>query len=85
MQNILSSDFPVAKDSYLAFDGLTIKEKIRQRLNQTGVYTDQNFEGSNLAAWNDSFAMVMSLFLYNLNKTSSEGKFTEAQIYENIN
>lgn len=85
MQNILSSDFPVAKDSYLAFDGLTIKEKIRQRLNQTGTYTDQNFEGSNLAAWNDSFAMVMSLFLYNLNKTSSEGKFTEAQIYENVN
>jgi len=84
MPNILSSDFPVAKDSYLAFDGLTIKEKIRQRLNQTGTYTDQNFEGSNLAAWNDSFAMVMSLFLYNLNKTSSEGKFTEAQIYENV-
>lgn len=85
MSNILSSDFPVPKDAYLAFDGLTIKEKIRQRLNQTGTYTDQNFEGSNLAAWNDSFAMVMSLFLYNLNKTANEGKFTEAQIYENVN
>jgi hypothetical protein len=85
MSNILSSDFPIAKDAYLAFDGLTIKEKIRQRLNQTGTYTDQNFEGSNLAAWNDSFAMVMSLFLYNLNKTANEGKFSEAQIYENVN
>lgn len=85
MSNILSSDFPLAKDSYVAFDGLSIKEKIRQRLNQTQTFTDQNFEGSNLAAWNDSFAMVMSLFLYNLNKSSNEGQFTPAQIYENVN
>jgi hypothetical protein len=85
MNSLLESDFPVAKDAYVSFDGLTIKEKIRQRLNQTNIFTDQNFEGSNLAAFNDAVAMVFSLFLYNLNKNISEKQFTEAQIYENIN
>lgn len=85
MSNILNSDFPLSKDSYLSFDGLTIKEKIRQRLNQTGVFTDQNFEGSNLAALNDVIAMVFSMLMYTLNKTANEGQFSEATVYENIN
>lgn len=85
MNSLLESDFPVAKDAYVSFDGLTIKEKIRQRLNQTNLFTDQNFEGSNLAAFNDAVAMVFSLFLYNLNKNISEKQFSEAQIYENVN
>ena len=85
MSDLSSSDFPIAKDAYLAFDGLTIKEKIKQRLNQTGVFTDQNYEGSNLSALNDVVAMVFSLLIYNLNKTANEGQFSEALLYENIN
>jgi hypothetical protein len=27
MNSLLESDFPVAKDAYVSFDGLTIKEK----------------------------------------------------------
>ncbi len=85
MSNILSSDFPIAKDQYVAFDGLTIKQKIRERLTQTGVFTDQNFEGSNISAMNDAIAMVFSYLLFYLNKTSNEGQFSESQIYENMN
>lgn len=85
MNNLTQSDFPIAKDQYVAFDGLTIKEKIKQRLIQTGIFTDQNFEGSNLSALNDMIAMVFSLLLFYLNKTSNEGQFTEATIYENVN
>lgn len=79
------NDFPVPKDSYVAFDGLTIKEKIKDRLNQTGIFTDQNYEGSNLAAINDSIAMSFSLLLYYLNQNTVNGQFSETTVYENIN
>jgi hypothetical protein len=85
MPNILNSDFPLPSDAYLSFDGLTIKQKIKDRLTQTGVFTDQNYEGSNLSALNDMVAMVFSLLIYNLNRTANEGQFSNAQIYENIN
>ena len=38
----MNDSFPVPQDAYLAFDGLSIKDKIRQRLTQTGVFSDQN-------------------------------------------
>jgi hypothetical protein len=79
------NNFPVPKDAYVAFDGLTIKEKIKDRLNQTGIFTDQNYEGSNLAAINDSIAMSFSLLLYYLNQNSVNSQFSETTIYENIN
>jgi DNA-dependent RNA polymerase auxiliary subunit epsilon len=81
----MSDNFPLSKDAYLSFDGLSIKEKIKERLTQTGIFTDQNFEGSNLAALNDVISMVFSLLLFNLNKTSINGQFSETTIYENIN
>ena len=79
------NDFPVPKDAYVAFDGLTIKEKIKDRLDQTGIFTDQNYEGSNLAAINDSIAMSFSLLLYYLNQNSTNGQFSETTVYENMN
>lgn len=42
------SEYPIAKDSYVAFDGLSIKEKIKQNLNKSNLFANQNFEGSNL-------------------------------------
>lgn len=79
------NEFPVPKNAYVAFDGLTIKQKIKDRLNQTGIFTDQNYEGSNLAAFNDAVAMSFSLLQYYLNQSSVNGQFSETTIYENIN
>lgn len=79
------TDYPVPKNAYLAFDGLTIKQKIKDRLNQTKIFTDQNYEGSNLAAFNDAFGMGLSLLVYYLNQSSVNGQFSETTIYENIN
>ncbi len=79
------NEFPVAKDSYIAFDGLSIKEKIKERLNQTGIFTDQNYEGSNIAGINDSIAMSFSLLMYYLNQSSVNGQFSETSVYENMN
>ena len=37
------TDFKLARNSYASFDALTLKQLIRDRLNQGGVFTDQNF------------------------------------------
>lgn len=79
------NDFPIPKDAYVAFDGLSIKQKIKDRLNTTGIFTDQNYEGSNLAGFNDAIAMSFSLLLYYLNQNSVNGQFSETTVYENIN
>ena len=42
------TDFSLSRGDYTAFDAKSLKELIQTRLNQGGVYTDQNFEGSNI-------------------------------------
>lgn len=78
-------DFPLPADAYINFDGKNIKEAIRKRLNDTGQFTDQNYEGSNLSHYNEIVAYTFSLLMFYLNQQSSEGLFTESQLYENIN
>jgi hypothetical protein len=58
-----------------------------ERLNtpSNAVFTDQNFEGSNLNAIIDIVAYSYQTLLFYLNQTSSESVFTESQLYENIN
>lgn len=80
-----SSDYNLPRDQYLSFDGLSIREKIRARLAETGLFTDGAFEGSNISALNDVIAMSFSLLLFSLNKTANEGQLTEATIYDNVN
>lgn len=81
----MPNDFPVDKDAYIAFDGLSIRDKLRQRLQQTNLFTDQNFEGSNLSAFNDALSMLVSLILYNVNKSSANGQFSVSKLYEIMN
>lgn len=80
-----SKDLNIRKDEYAAFDALSLKSFITARLNDTGIFTDQNFEGSNITAINNIIAYSFHTLLYYLNQTSTESIFSEAQIYENIN
>lgn len=73
------------KNSYLNFDALSLKSLIIDRLNKGKVFTDQNYQGSNLSALIDVISLVFGNLLFYLNKTSSESMFSEAQIYENMN
>lgn len=75
----------ITRNEYAAFDALALREFIRQRLNQTNLFTDQNFEGSNITAINNIIAYSFHTLMYYLNQTSTESMFSEAQIYENIN
>lgn len=78
-------DYELPKNAYANFDASSLKNFIIQRLNTAGVFTDQNFEGSNLAMINDIIAYSYHTLLFYLNNTSNESLFSEAQLYENIN
>ena len=80
-----NTDFTLPRDAYATFDALTLKNLIKNRLREGGVFTDQDFEGSNLSAIIDVIAFSYHLSLFYLNQTSSEALFDESTVYENIN
>ena len=41
------TEFTLPKNAYATFDATSLKELIRQRLNENSSFTGQNFEGSN--------------------------------------
>jgi len=77
--------YPLAPNSYAAFDAIALRNLIIDRLNTKGLFTDQNYIGSNLASVIDIVSFAYNSLLYYLNKTSTESTFSEAQLYENIN
>lgn len=81
----MSDLVPFNKNSYVAFDGISIRDIIVNRLNQGKIFTDQNYQGSNLSGLIDIVSYTFTTLLYYLNKTSSESMFSESQIYENMN
>jgi len=72
-------------DGYIAFDATSLKSLITTRLNTNNVFTDQNFEGSNLASIIDIVAYAYHVLIFYLNRTGAESTFTTAELYENIN
>jgi hypothetical protein len=85
MANNSQNQYDVPQGGYVAFDALSLRQIIIDRLNQQGTFTDQNFVGSNLASIIDIIAYSYNTLMYYLNKTSTETMFSEAQLYENIN
>lgn len=79
------TEFGLSTDSYAAFDAVTLKALIQDRLSESNVFTDQVFEGSNLSSIIDIVAYSYHTLMFYLNRTSSESIFTEAQLYENVN
>lgn len=80
-----NTDLNIQPNEYVAFDATSLREFIRNRLSESGLFTDQYLEGSNLTAITNIVAYSFHTFMFYLNKTSSEAMFSEAQIYENIN
>jgi len=78
-------DFNIPIDGYAAFDALSLKNLIIARLNANNIFTDQNYEGSNLSSIIDIIGYAYHVLLFYLNRTGSESTFTTAELYENIN
>ena len=87
MATAIFPEFKLSPNAYTAFDATSLKRLMIERLNvpSNTVFTDQNFEGSNLNAIIDIVAYSYQTLLFYLNQTSSEAVFTEVQLYENIN
>lgn len=81
----MNNDFEIPKDQYVTFDAFSLKEHIKNRLNKDGVFTDQNYEGSNISTIIDIVAYTFNTLMFYLNKTSTESLFSDSQIYENMN
>ena len=70
---------------FLRFSAYSIKDLITRKLAQDTKFTDQIYEGSNLAILIDIFSYMAQCMLYSLNNAASESMFSDTQIYENIN
>lgn len=70
---------------FLKFSAYSIKDLITRKLSESSKFTDQIYEGSNLAILIDIFSHMAQCMLYALNNTAGESMFSDTQIYENIN
>ena len=80
-----SLEYNLPKNAYINFDALSLKDFIIQRLNENPKFTDQNYEGSNLASFIDIIAYSYHTLLFYLNQTGSEALFSQTSLYENMN
>ena len=70
---------------FLRFSAYSIKDLITRKLAQDSNFTDQVYEGSNLAVLIDIFSYMAQCLLYSLNNAAAESMFADTQIYENMN
>jgi hypothetical protein len=82
---VSTNNFDLPKQGYIAFDAMSLRQLIVNRLNEQDVFKDQNFLGSNLASIVDIVSYSYHTLIYYLNKTATESMFSEAQLYENMN
>jgi hypothetical protein len=85
MANKNIQDYNLSETGYVAFDAVSLKDIIIERLTRNGVFTDQNYEGSNWSAFIDVVSVSYHYLIYYLNKNASESLFSKAQLYENMN
>lgn len=78
-------EYNLPQDAYVAFDALTLKDFINDRLTKEGTFSDQIYEGSNLASIVEIIAYSYHVLMFYLNTTASESTFSQASIYENMN
>ena len=83
--NIPTTEYTLPSNSYAAFDAISLRNLIIQRLNEQNLFTDQNYIGSNMASIIDIISFAYNTLIFYLNKTSTESNFNEVQLYENIN
>lgn len=79
------TEFNLPKNAYAAFDAVSLKSLIIDRLRSSNVFTDQAYEGSNLSAIIDIIAYAYHVSLFYLNNQASESYFNQASLYENMN
>lgn len=73
----------ISKD-FLRFSAYSIKDLITKKLSEDSKFTDQVYEGSNLAILIDLVSYMYQCLVYQLNNAASESMFADTMLYENI-
>lgn len=79
------TEFNLPRNAYTAFDAVSMKQLITNRLKSSGLFPDIDFEGSNISGLVDIIAYMYHVNLFYLNQTASESMFSQVELYENIN
>jgi len=76
----------MAKDNsdFLRFSAYSIKDVITRKLSENSKFTDQIYEGSNLAILIDLVSYMYQCLVYQLNNAAAESMFADTQIFQNI-
>jgi len=75
----------ISNNDYLRFSAYSIKDLITRKLSDNSKFTDQIYEGSNLAILIDIVSYMYQCLIYNINNAAAESMWADTQIYENIN
>ena len=78
-------EYNLPQNAYANFDATSLKAFMVSQLNNNQTFTDQNYEGSNISTILGILSYYTHVLLFYLNQTSSEGSFSQASIYENMN
>jgi hypothetical protein len=79
------TEFNLPRNAYAAFDALSIKQLIINRLKTSGLFDDVDYEGSNINGLVDVIAYTYHVLLFYLNQTASDSTFSQAELFENMN
>jgi hypothetical protein len=79
------TEFNLPRNAYAAFDAVSMKQLIVNRLKTSEKFQDIDFEGSNISALVDVVAYMYHVLLFYVNQTSAEATFSQAELFENIN
>ena len=66
-----------SKSDYLRFSANSIKELITRKLTADTKFTDQIYEGSNLAILIDIVSYMYQCLIYNVNNAAAESMFAD--------
>lgn len=79
------TDFNLPRNAYAAFDAVSLKQLIINRVKNSGLFPDIDYEGSNINGITDIIAYTYHVLLFYLNQTASESLFSQAELFENMN
>jgi hypothetical protein len=79
------TEFNLPKNAYAAFDAVSIKQLITNRIKSSGIFPDIDYEGSNINGLVDIVAYTYHVLLFYLNQTASDSLFSQAELFENMN
>lgn len=79
------TEFNLPRNAYAAFDAISLKQLITNRLKESGLFPDIDYEGSNINGLTDILAYTYHVLLFYLNQTASDSLFSQAELFENMN